>query len=283
MRDKLTYINEYGQSVVLSVKNGYVVETFSGASGNSVKVATSQGVGQVGANVESEVTEPVPMTITGMILGSRSEGDARAKALLDVILPGIKGRIYHNDSYYRNVTPTNTPIIEAVPQWRHFQFSLLAAYPHWLKDQSTTTLLTGVTPKFKFPWNISREYRFGEYIETVFIPIVNNGQLPCPFTVTFFAKGAVENPRIVDAITGEYMQLNRTLEAGERVTVQITHDLTYVTSTLDGDIRGDLDIDSTLWRLKVGTTLIKPEAESGVSNVVVSIDRAIEKVGIILC
>jgi len=283
MNDTLTYINNNGASVVLSLKNGYAVETCTGANGNTVNVATAQGVGQVGATMQSRVVEPVPMTITGMILGTPAEARQRANKLQEVVLPGVDARLYHNGTYYRIVTPTKTPVIEAVRWWPHFQFSVLAAYPYWLKDQSTKTILTGVIPKFKFPWNISREYKFGETIATAFVNIRNEGQLPCPYTATFTAKGPVENSRIVNAITGEYMQLNRNMIAGERVTIQITHDLTYVTSTIDGDIRGDLDIDSDLWTMAVGDNLIKTEADNGAANVVVSIDLAIEKVGIILC
>ena len=67
------------------------------------------------------------------------------------------------------------------------------------------------------------------------------------------------------------------------MTIEITHDLTYVTSTIDGDIRGDLEIENTLWKMAVGDNLIKTEADSGAANVVVSIDIAIEKVGIVVC
>lgn len=283
MNDTLLYLNDNGESIELSVSNGYPVDSITGTSGNTVTVTTSKGVGQVGETVQSQIVEPVPMTITGMILGVPSTAKARGERLLEVILPGVKARLYHNGTYYRIVSPTTTPAIETKRWYPHYQFSLLAAYPYWMKDQETKTILTGVVPKFKFPWNISKSYRFGEVIETAFINIVNSGQIPCPYTAVFTAKGTTVNPKLVNAITGKYLLLNRTMVAGERVTVQITHDLTYVTSTIDGDIRGDLDIDSTMWAMEVGNNLIKTEADSGASNVVASINIAIEKVGIVLC
>ena len=284
MRDVLLYINDNGDSLVLSTSNLYVVETITGANGNTVDVSTAQGVGQVGATVQSQVVQPVSMTITGQILsGFRAEVYALAERMQEVILPGVSARLYHNGTYYRIVVPTATPVIETVKRWPHFQFTLLAAYPYWMRDLATKTILTGVIPRFKFPWNISQSYRFGEIIETAFINITNEGQIPCPFTVVFAASGPATNPRIVNVITGEVMQLNRVMTAGERVTVEVTHDLTYVTSTIDGDIRGDLDIGNDLWRMAVGDNLIKPEADSGGSNVIVSIDRSIEKVGIVIC
>ena len=283
MRDIFTYVNDNGESLALSIANGYRVVSVTNTSGISVNANQAQGIGQIGTTVQSRVVQPVPMTVTGYLLGSRAQIESRAERLFAVVLPDVGAKLYHNGTYYRIVTPTSTPVVNDSLRWTTFQFSLLAPYPYWMLDQATKTILTGVLPRFKFPWNISQTYRFGEMIETAFINIRNSGQVACPFTATLNAKGPVENPRLVNAITGEYMQLNRTMVAGERVTIQITHDLTYVTSTVDGDIRGDLELESTLTSMAVGDNLIKTEADSGSSSLVASIDVAIEKVAILTC
>ena len=283
MRDIFTYANDNGESLALSIANGYRVVSVTNTSGISVNANQAQGIGQIGTTVQSRVVQPVPMTVTGYLLGSRAQIESRAERLFAVVLPDVGAKLYHNGTYYRIVTPTSTPVVNDSLRWPTFQFSLLAPYPYWMLDQATKTILTGVLPRFKFPWNISQTYRFGEMIETAFINIRNSGQVACPFTATLNAKGPVENPRLVNAITGEYMQLNRTMVAGERVTIQITHDLTYVTSTVDGDIRGDLELESTLTSMAVGDNLIKTEADSGASSLVASIDVAIEKVAILTC
>ena len=283
MRDIFTYVNDNGDSLVLSAVNGYRVTSITGTSGISVNANQAQGIGQIGTTVQSRVVQSVPMTITGYIFGTRAQIEASAERLFAVVLPDIGARLYHNGTYYRIVTPTATPVVDNALRFPGFQFSLLAPYPYWMLDQATKTILTGVLPRFKFPWNISQPYRFGEVIETAFINIRNSGQVACPFTATLNAKGPVVNPRLVNAITGEFMQLNRIMATGERVTIEITHDLTYVTSTIEGDIRGDLEINSTLDRMAVGDNLIKTEADEGASNVVVSIDVAIEKVAILTC
>jgi len=283
MRDIFTYVNDNGDSLALSAANGYRVTSVTGTSGIGVNANQAQGIGQIGTTVQSRVVQSVPMTVTGYIFGSRAQIEERAERLYQVVLPDVGARLYHNGKYYRIVTPTSTPAVGDSLRFPGFQFSLLAPYPYWMLDQATKTILTGVMPRFKFPWNISRPYRFGEVIETAFINIKNSGQVACPFTATLNAKGPVVNPRLVNAITGEFMRLNRTMAAGERVTIEITHDLTYVTSTIDGDIRGDLEIKNTLNSMAVGDNLIKTEADSGASNLVASIDVAIEKVAIVTC
>jgi hypothetical protein len=78
------------------------------------------------------------------------------------------------------------------------------------------------------------------------------------------------------------LAINKTLIAGERVVIEITHERTYVTSSVDGDIRGALSLKSTLNRLDVGDNVLKPEAQEGGNQLEVSIDFAIEIVGITL-
>ena len=78
------------------------------------------------------------------------------------------------------------------------------------------------------------------------------------------------------------MAIRKSLVAGERVVVEITHERTYVTSSVDGDIRGALSLKSTLNRLDVGDNVLKPEAEDGGNQLEVSVDFATEIVGITL-
>jgi hypothetical protein len=157
-----------------------------------------------------------------------------------------------------------------------------APYPYWQKDNSVSQALSGVQKLFKFPWNVSQPFRFGQLMVTQFMNIHNGGQVPVPFTATFYAKNDVVNPKVTNVNTGEILILNKSMVTGERVVVEITHDRTYVTSSVDGNIRGALDLDSTLFRLGVGDNVLKPEAESGLDQLEVQINFATEIVGVTL-
>ena len=76
--------------------------------------------------------------------------------------------------------------------------------------------------------------------------------------------------------------MNKTLVAGEEVVIEITHERTYVNSSVDGECRGALDLGSSFYRLAVGDNVIKPEATSGKSNLQVGIQYASEVVGVVL-
>jgi hypothetical protein len=273
------YVNENGGTLIFEYANGYLINKPSGIDTVQVNLSQAQGINQVGGTVESKTVQPRPVTISGIIVGDDQE--ARKSELMAVIRPDLTGRLYADD-YYLNVHVTATPVVEARKKFAHFQFSINAPYPYWQNDKPSLATLSGVERLFKFPWNVSRPYRFGRLMEKKFLNVLNNGQVPIPFTATFYANDEVVNPKITHVNTGKELILNKTMVAGERVVVEVTHDRTYVTSSVDGNIRGALDLDSTLFRLGVGDNVLKPEAESGMDKLEVTINFATEIVGVVV-
>ena len=273
------YVNDNGDSVVFDYAGGYLINKPSGIDTLSINLSQAKGINQTGATIQSTNIQPRPVTITGYFVGDMQP--EKKEKLISVIRPDLGGKLYADD-FYLNVWPTATPTIEARTHSARFQLSLLAAYPYWCKDDSAETVLSGVYKLFKFPWNLSRSYQFGKFMETKFMNVFNGGQVPVPYTATFIAKGEVVNPRITNATTGKFILIKKRLVDGERLEVQITHDRTYVTSNVDGDCRGALSLSSNMFELDVGDNVLKPEAESGLKNMQVNIDFAIEIVGIAL-
>lgn len=273
------YINENGDEIVFDYAGGFLINKPSGIDTLSINLSQAQGINQTGATIQSTNIQPRPVNITGYMVGDMQTRNK--DKLLSVIRPDIGGKLYADD-YYLNVYPTATPTIEAKNKLAKFQLSLLAAYPYWCKDDSASATLSGIQKLFKFPWNISKQYRFGQLMETQFMNVPNRGQVPVPFTATFSASGDVSNPKITNATTLKYIQINKSMVSGEKLVIEITHDRTYVTSSIDGDCRGALSLSSNLFRLDVGDNVLKPEASSGLENLQVSIDFATEIVGIAL-
>lgn len=273
------YVNSNGDSVVFDYAGGFLINKPTGIDTLAVTLSQAKGINQTGATIQSTNIQPRPVTITGYFVGDMQP--EKKEKLISVIRPDLGGKLYADD-FYLNVWPTATPTIEARTQGARFQLSLLAAYPYWCKDDSAETVLSGIQKLFKFPWNLSRSYQFGKFMETKFMNVHNGGQVPVPYTATFTAKGEVVNPRISNATNGKFILIKKTLVSGERLVVQITHDRTYVTSNVDGDCRGALSLSSNMFELGVGDNVLKPEADSGLTNMQVNIDFAIEIVGIAL-
>lgn len=273
------YVNESGESITFTYNEGFLINKPVGIDTLQVSLSQATGIDQVGATIQSANVQPRPVTVSGILVGEFVANNK--EKLLSVVRPDLTAKFYADD-YYLNVRTTSTPTIDPTAKFARFQFSVLAAYPYWQKDDSARAVLSGLQYMFKFPWNISREYQFAKLMETQFINVPNRGQLPVPMTVTFLARGDCLNPKITNVNTGKFMAINKSLVAGERVVVEITHDRTYVTSSVDGDVRGALSLKSTLNRLDVGDNILKPEAEEGGNQLEVSIDFATEIVGITL-
>ena len=273
------YLNENGESITFTYNDGFLINKPVGIDTLQISLSQATGIDQVGATIQSANVQPRPVTISGILVGEFVTSNK--EKLLSVVRPDLTAKFYADD-YYLNVMPTSTPTIDPTAKFAKFQFSVLAAYPYWQKDENAKVELSAIEYGFKFPWNISKEYFFGRVVEAQFFTIVNNGQLPVPFTVTFFARGDCVKPKLTNVNTGKFMEINKSLIAGERVVVEITHDRTYVTSSVDGDIRGALSLKSTLNRLDVGDNVLKPEAEEGRKQLEVSINFATEIVGISL-
>lgn len=273
------YVNDNGDSITFDFAGGYLINKPTGIDTVSVSLSQAKGINQTGATIQSRNVQPRPVNITGYLVGDAQT--VGKEKLLSVVRPDIGGKLYADD-YYLTVYPTATPNIEPKRWGAQFQFSLLAAYPYWCKNDSASVALAGIEPLFRFPWNISRAYQFGRLKRELFMNILNRGQVPVPFTAVFSASGDVEKPKITHVATGKFLVVNKSLVNGERLTVQITHDRTYVTSSVDGDCRGALSLKSNLFQLEVGDNVLKPEAESGLDNLQVSVDFATEIVGIAL-
>lgn len=271
------YVNENGDSIEFTYDNGYIISKPDGIDTVSVNISEAQGINQTGTTIQSVNVNSRPVNVYGRLVGYfQSE---RKKELLSVIRPDLSARLYADD-YYLDVRPSATPVIEPRANFASFQFSLLAAYPYWQKDESVTATLSGVSRGFKFPWNISRKYRFGEVVNAQFININNKGEIPVPFTVVFNALAEVSNPQLTDAKTGKYLLVNKDLIAGERLTIEITHERINAYSSVDGECRGAIDLRSSFNRLAVGDNVIKPDASSGKENLLVDMKYAIEIVGV---
>lgn len=271
------YVNENGDTLIFEYAHGYLINKPSGIDTVNVNLSQAQSINQVGSTVQSKTVQARPVTVSGIIVGN--EQRERKNQLMSVVRPDLAGRLYADD-YFLDVHVTATPTIEPNEKFAHFQFALNAPYPYWQRERRTSQNLYGVQKQFKFPWNLSRAYRFGQLQETQFINVRNGGQLPAPFKVTFYAANNVESPRITNVTTGEVLMLNKSMVAGETVVVEITHGLTYVTSSVDGSIRGALDLDSTLFRLSIGDNVLKPEAETGFDQLQVVVDFAPELAGV---
>lgn len=278
MSKAFRYVNSLGNTIVFDYDHGYIISKPQGIDTIAVTANTAQGIGQVGSTVQSKAIQSRPITITGKVVGDSQQ--ALKDALVTAVRPDLTGVLYAGESHI-DVIVTASPTIGAARFGAPFQFSLLAPYPYWVSGKTKSHQLRGVQKGFKFPWNMTKTYYFGKIIVLKYIVLQNRGQFDVPFTLEINCIGeTANNVGIENMLTGEILRLEKTLVENERVIIKTSHGRTTVTSSKDGDCRGALDLESTLYRIHTGDNAWKPTADSGLTNVEMSVSFAEESAGV---
>ena len=278
MSKTFRYVNSLGDTIVFDYDHGYIISKPQGIDTIAVTANTAQGIGQVGATVQSKAIQSRPITITGKVVGDSQQ--ALKDALVTAVRPDLTGVLYAGESHI-DVVVTASPTIGAAGLGAPFQFGLLAPYPYWVSGETKSHQLRGVQKGFKFPWNMTKTYYFGKIIVLKYIVLQNRGQFDVPFTLEINCIGeTANNVGIENMLTGEILCLEKTLVENERVIIKTSHGRTTVTSSKDGDCRGALALESTLYRIHTGDNAWKPTADSGLANVEMSVSFAEESAGV---
>lgn len=272
------YVNNIGGEITFNLQNGFLLNLPDGVDTMSVSLGTAQGIGQVGATVQSTSIQPRPITVSGKIFAANPQ--TVKDKLVSVVRADVPGVLYADD-WHIGVVVTSTPVIGPERNGAEFQFGLTAPYPYWISGNGKGSMLAGVVAGFKFPWNISRPYRFGQRMAEKYAVITNNGQADAPFELKITCNGeSAENIKVENLLTGEFLYLEKSLVEGETVTITVTHDRTYVESSVDGDCRGALTLESNLYRLHAGDNVWKPSADSGLDNLSMQVSYTEESAGV---
>jgi len=136
-------------------------------------------------------------------------------------------------------------------------------------------LLAGWHPNFEFELEIPIEegIEMGYREESLIIAVENVGSVPCGATFEFIAQGIVEDPMIIDVVTGRFIKLNRIMQEGEIVTVSTHFANKKVLSSLAGGTNAfsSLDEDSEFLQLDLGTNLLRYDAKVNLNNLEVNV------------
>lgn len=265
MLGNIKYKNENGGEIEFDISAGIVISEIDGLTENNVKLSTAQGLNQIGSTVNSVAVQGKEITIEGAVL-TTADSKLKSELLLNTVMPGLKGTLIYNDTWTIDVYPTETPYVQQ-REFPKFQFTLSAPYPYWSRVAQSSHELTGLEPRFTFPWDLSQSFIFGERIQKVFTNVENGGNVEALYTVIFRAVSAgVTNPKIENAMTYEYLQVNKEMELNEKLIVTITPSGVTVISNINGvetDSIGYFDIESTLYRMHPGDNIIKSTDDTG--------------------
>ena len=132
--EKLTYLNEKGQSVEFSVHSPFFCSEITGIDGIKNNIYTSKGAGQDGVTVTGESLDIRDIVVHGTV---RGDTERNRLVLLSIVNPKLKAKlIYVNAGVekYIDCKVEKAPTITK-EKWPKFLASFFCANPYW---QDTT-------------------------------------------------------------------------------------------------------------------------------------------------
>lgn len=273
---ELTYINELGESLTFRQRKPYFLQSIDGTGAVKHIISTFKAPNQDGGVFVSGSLDMRNLVIEGRIIADTiDKAYELRKGLLNTFNPKHKGRLIFKD--------LSIPcIVEEAPVFKAdshrtpaFFISLLCTSPYFETVDELTKLLAGWHPNFEFELEIPIEegIEMGYREESLIIPVENVGSVPCGATFEFIAQGIVEDPMIIDVVTGKFIKLNRVMQVGEIITISTHFAKKKVMSSLEGGSNAfsSLDEESDFLQLDVGTNLLRYDAERNLNNLEVNV------------
>ncbi|WP_352399383.1 phage tail domain-containing protein [Anaerotignum sp.] len=265
---KIIYRNEVGGEIEFSPFSAYFVENIEEETKNNITTNKTNLIH--GENYISNTLESRYISLSGLI-DKNSTTKALIRNLTKVVNPTLKGKlIYQNENEVKEieVIPEQIPDINANGGLIRYEVSLMACNPFW-KNTEKTEYLALFMPMLTFPLVIEQEEGMvfslkDSVLETEFN---NQGDVESGVRVLFKARGGtVQNPKIMNDLTGEFIKLNYSMEKGDSIEVISYPEKKKVTvnSTINGFRY--LDIESNFFNLLVGKNKLSYIADENTIN-----------------
>lgn len=233
-------------------------------------------VNQVGVTIVSTTLETRDVSIVGWIVADTEESMEKRKHTLNRFVNpmqfiNLKYKEYDLDfkpsktvQYTANIYDNNEVVCK-------FKITGIAADPLFRDSSQSKVTAATVHGGFHFPLMINVEdngkptIMFGYKEPSLILDVYNKGDTPTGFIIKFKAKGTVVNPSVIDVNTQKYMKINKTLVAGEEITINTVTGAKKITGVLNGvesNYYKYKDLKSTWLDLDVGDNLFRYDADS---------------------
>lgn len=273
----LTYVSDTGRTVVFGGPP-YLLTGVSGLHGAEVDVHTFTQYLQDGATYMASQLQPRHIELRGEIWmpGHGRDKVAARIRLLEALNPKTLGTlVLRRGSFMRQLRVA----VETAPTFAQsngtaFAIGLLAPSPLWEGTGDEAVMIAGLQPEFHWPLVIPE--RVGITGGIVFAnrnteaPVVvhNPGDVAVGFRLVFEAVRPVASPLLVNYGTGQYLLVNKTLLAGEKLEICTSRGEVHVWHLVPGAAPANAfdqtDTGSSLtMRLAPGSNVFKFDATSG--------------------
>lgn len=168
--------------------------------------------------------------------------------------------------------------------WQKVLVQLSTGQPYLQDSQVQRAEIVTWEALFEFPFEIGTTgLEMGNRSQSLIVNVINKGHVPTGMLIQFKAQGTVKDPSLFNVNTREWFKLNRTMKAGEVITVNTNQGKKRIESTLNGvteNISNTIVFGSKFMQLKVGDNLFRYDAESNLEGLEVVIYHTPQYLGV---
>lgn len=257
--EKVVFINGRGQSIELTNRRPFLLESVEGRGGVEANVQMQSAPFQDGATfIDTNLsTRSLALNVT-LLADSRDELNDLRNQISAFFNPkiGIGTLIYSNGDVQREIKVTVDgspafPVGDAKGKWyQRTAINLIAPDPYWQGTEIENYKLEDFVGNFRFPFRFP--VRFAARGDSRLL--LNKGDVPTPIKVEF--RGPVTNPKITNLTTGEFIQVNRAIPMGYKLILDTSFGNKRVEIVApDGIVQNAfhyIDLESSFFNLDVG-------------------------------
>lgn len=280
--EKVIYENDRGERVEIAYSFPFFLQQILGVDGTNANITTTKGVGQDGSTQTNVTLKERPLQIIGYIKERDKDTLARRRErLLQVFTPKSKGTLQYE---YGNIKRKIRVQVDSAPTFSkafntfevlNFIIDLVAHNPYWQDISENKSEIAVWRGAFEFPLEIIGEgIEMGYREPSLIVNVFNKGHEACGMKIQFKALATVTNPSLFNVNTREYFKINKTMAAGEVITVTTHFQSKRVELNKNGVITNAfnwIDVASTFLELDPGDNLFRYDADEGIDNLEVSI------------
>lgn len=161
-----------------------------------------------------------------------------------------------------------------------FKIEGLCPDPLFTENNEQKIAAANTIGMFHFPLIISKVPNppggiiFGYRQPSLIVAIENKGAISTGMTIVFKANGTLANPSLINVDTQKFFKVNKTMQAGEQITINTTIGQKKIQGLLHGESTNYFkyrDLESEWLQLEVGDNLFRYDADAQVENLEVYI------------
>lgn len=276
MIKKVVCQNSRGNQVTFSYEFPYFLESIEGATEVDGKVNTITSAYGVGSKYVSSSISERNIVITGSV--KRDNITEKRQNLYKIFPKKDKGTLFYYEEdkaykieyYVESIEFAKSKVVDK------FVISLICPSPYFTDLEESQVQMSNWIPSFEFPLEIPEEtgIEFGYKNVNSLVTIENDTNIEIGMKIVFTASDDVENPKLVNITTQEELEIEKSMTAGDVITVTTYINNKNIILTSNGEdinINNYLKFGTKFLQIHTGSNTFKATAKSGGNALVTEI------------